>query len=59
MDKPTIKTLTHSKEFYLTGAYAKGVEIDGKTYLIVTQIEEDTFCSGDRVNSRVEREYGL
>ena len=59
MTKDTIKKLTHSKEFYTTGAYIQGVEINGKKMLVVTQIEEDSFCDGECCNDRIEKEYGL
>ena len=58
-NKDTIKQLTHHAEFYLTGAYAQGVEIDGKRFLLVTQIEDDSFCDGEVCNKRIEEEYGL
>lgn len=54
-----MKTLTNETEFFLTGAYAKGVEIDGKKYLIVTYIEDDTFCDGEECNDRIQKDYGL
>ena len=56
--KDKIKTLTSKAEFYLTGAYAQGVEINGHKILVVTQIEDDTFCGGEQCNKRIE-EYGL
>lgn len=53
------KELTHRKEFFLTGAFAQGIEINGKKYLIVTQIEDDSFCGGKECNDRIKKEYTL
>jgi hypothetical protein len=54
-----IKRKTESSEFYVTGAYAQGVEINGKMYLLITGAEEDIFCDGIECNERVEKEYGI
>ena len=59
MKAVAMENITTDTEFYLTGAFAKGVTINGKRYLIVTQIEEDTFCDGEDCNERVLNEYGL
>ena len=51
--------LTHHKEFFTTGAYLYGVEINGHKLLVVSELEGDTFCEGNECNDRVEKEYGL
>ena len=55
----TTKKLTHETEFYLTGAYAQGIKIGEKKFLVITQIEEDSFCDGRECNDRIKKEYGL
>lgn len=54
-----MERITNSREFFVTGAYAQGVKIDGASYLIITDIEEDTFCDGEECNERVLKEYGV
>jgi len=54
-----METITNEKEFFVTGAFVQGVIIDGKKRLIVTNIEDDTFCDGEECNDRVEKEYSL
>jgi len=55
----TIHHETLIDEFYLTGAYATGIELGAKKYLLVTRIEDDIFCNGTECNNRIEKNYGL
>jgi len=54
-----IEEITDAQEFYITGAYAQGIIVNGKKILVLTQIEEDTFCNGEECNDRILKEYGL
>jgi len=53
------KHLTRHNEFFSTGCFLQGVEIDGNNILMVTAIEDDTYCDSNSCNDRVEKDYGL
>jgi len=55
----SLEPIAHDKEFFVTGAYVKGVKFGTKSLLVVTSIDSDTFCDGAECNDRVEKEYGL